>query len=139
MEDGVLLEAETLEELIVKTGLPADTALASVEQYNRLCEKGEDTDYGKRKDRLFAVKQGPFYAAKFTPAVMIAAMGGIQSDEEAHCYDTEGAIIPGLYVAGNVQGNRVAVDYPLTVPGLSHSLALVYGRIAVESAVRESR
>ena len=84
VEDGVLLEAETLEELIVK-------------------------------------------------------MGGIQSDEEAHCYDTEGAIIPGLYAAGNVQGNRVAVDYPLTVPGLSHSLALVYGRIAVESAVRESR
>lgn len=139
VEDGVLLEAETLEELIVKTGLPADTALASVEQYNRLCEQGEDTDYGKRKDRLFAVKQGPFYAAKFTPAVMIAAMGGIQSDEDAHCYDTEGAVIPGLYAAGNVQGNRVAVDYPLTVPGLSHSLALVYGRIAVESAVRESR
>lgn len=40
VEEGVLLEAETLEELIVKTGLPADTALASVEQYNRLCEQG---------------------------------------------------------------------------------------------------
>ena len=35
---------------------------------------------------------------------------------------------------------QVTVDYPLTVPGLSHLLALVYGRIAVESAVRgESR
>ena len=60
-------------------------------------------------------------------------MGGIN-------VDGKGATnIPGLYAAGNVQGNRVAVDYPLTVPGLSHSLALVYGRIAVESAVRESR
>ena len=70
---------------------------------------------------------------------MIAAMGGIQSDEDAHCYDNGGAVIPGLYAAGNVQGNRVAVDYPLTVPGLSHSLALVYGRIAAESAVYENQ
>lgn len=137
IENKSLIEAQTLEELIEKTGLPKETALASISEYNRMCEQGEDTDYGKRKDRLFAVKEGPFYAARFTPAIMIVALGGIQSDEEAHCYDEEGKVIPGLYAAGNVQGNRVAVDYPLTVPGLSHSLALVYGRIAARNAAEE--
>lgn len=137
IENKSLIEAQTLEELIEKTGLPKETALASISEYNRMCEQGEDTDYGKRKDRLFAVKKGPFYAARFTPAIMIVALGGIQSDEEAYCYDEEGKVIPGLYVAGNVQGNRVAVDYPLTVPGLSHSLALVYGRIAARNAAEE--
>lgn len=136
VEDKSLIKAETLEELIEKTGLPKENTLASVNEYNRICEQGEDTQYGKRKDRLFAVKKGPFYAAEFTPAVMIAAVGGIQSDEDAHCYDEEGKIIPGLYAAGNVQGNRIAVDYPLTVPGLSHSLALVYGRIAARNAAK---
>lgn len=136
VENKSLIEAETLEELIEKTGLPKEDTLASINEYNRICEQGEDTHYGKRKDRLFAVKKGPFYAAEFTPAVMIAAIGGIQSDEDAHCYDEEGKIIPGLYAAGNVQGNRIAVDYPLTVPGLSHSLALVYGRIAARNAAK---
>ena len=65
---------------------------------------------------------------------MIAVMGGLESDEEARCYDEEGKVIPGLYVAGNVQGNRFSVDYPLTVPGLSHSIALTFGRIAGRNA-----
>lgn len=43
---------------------------------------------------------------------------------------------PGLYVAGNVQGNRFSVDYPLTVPGLSHSIALTFGRIAGRNAAQ---
>ena len=67
---------------------------------------------------------------------MIAVMGGLESDEEARCYDESGQPIPGLYVAGNVQGNRFAVDYPLTVPGLSHSIALTFGRIAGRNAAR---
>lgn len=133
IEEGKLIRAETLDELIDKIGLPKEEALASIQRYNRMCHQKKDTDYGKEKERLFAVEKAPFYAAKFTPAVMIAALGGIQSDEDAHCYDTEGKMIPGLYAAGNVQGNRVAVDYPLTVPGLSHSMALVYGRIAARN------
>lgn len=135
VKNGELIRAESLEELVEKTGMQKETALASIRRYNEVCRQGADTDYGKRRDRLFAVVTPPFYAAKFTPAVMIAAMGGIQSDEEARCYDTEGTVIEGLFAAGNVQGGRVAVDYPLTVPGLSHSLALVYGRIAAENAV----
>lgn len=133
VKEGKLVKADTLEELVDKIGLPKKEALASVERYNRMCSQGKDTDYGKKQERLFAVEKAPFYAAKFTSAIMIAALGGIQSDEDAHCYDTEGKIIPGLYAAGNVQGNRVAVDYPLTVPGLSHSMALVYGRIAARN------
>ncbi len=137
LQKGNLIQADSVEELVGKIGLPKDIALQSIERYNKMCAQKCDEDYGKRSDRLFAVKTAPFYAAKFTPAIMIAAMGGIQSDEDAHCYDTDGNRIEGLYVAGNVQGNRIAVDYPLTVPGLSHSLALVYGRIAAQNAVKD--
>lgn len=131
---GKLLRADTLEELVEKTGLPVEQTLASLERYNRMCAEGNDKDYGKRAMRLFPVEKGPFYASKFVPATMIAVMGGLESDEEARCYDEEGKVIPGLYVAGNVQGNRFSVDYPLTVPGLSHSIALTFGRIAGRNA-----
>lgn len=134
---GKLLRADTLEELVERTGLPKQQALESLRRYNELCHAGLDTDYGKRALRLFPVEKGPFYAAQFVPATMIAVMGGLQSDEEARCYDVEGRAIPGLYVAGNVQGNRFSVDYPLTVPGLSHSIALTFGRIAGRNAAQQ--
>lgn len=129
-----LFRADTLEELVALTGLPPAAALREIGRYNELCALRRDLDFGKRAARLFPVAQPPFYAARFTPATMIVALGGLQSDEEARCYDTAGQPIPGLYVAGNVQGNRIAVDYPLTVPGLSHSLALTFGRIAGRNA-----
>lgn len=133
---GKLLRADTLEELVEKTGLPMEQTLVSLERYNSMCAEGNDRDYGKRAMRLFPVEKGPFYAAKFVPATMIAVMGGLENDEEARCYDEEGKAIPGLYVAGNVQGNRFSVDYPLTVPGLSHSIALTFGRIAGRNAAQ---
>jgi len=135
VEAGELLRADTLEEAVAYTGMDAQTALSSIARYNQMCAQGRDDDFGKRPLRLFPVARPPFYVAKFVPATMIAVMGGLESDEEARCYDTDGAAIPGLYVAGNVQGNRFSIEYPLTVPGLSHSIALTYGRIAGENAV----
>ena len=53
---------------------------------------------------------------------MLVCLGGLESDEEARTYDNARASIPGLYVAGNIQGNRYAVEYPICVKGISHSL-----------------
>lgn len=135
-ESGRLLRANTLEDLIERTGLPQETALASIERYNALCRNKNDQDFGKDPTRMFPVEKGPFYAAKFTPANLLAVLFGLQCDEETRVYDTAGKVIPGLYAAGNVQGNRVAVGYPLTVPGFSHSLALPFGRIAGMNAAK---
>lgn len=133
--DGVIsrggcVKADSLEELIELTGLPKEAALASIERYNELARKGVDEDFGKVSRRLFPIEKAPFYATKITSAPLLCCHGGLESDEDAHCYDENMDIIPGLYVAGNVQGNRFAVEYPTTLPGFSHSVALVYGRIA---------
>jgi succinate dehydrogenase/fumarate reductase flavoprotein subunit len=136
VKNGKLLKADSLEDLIDKTGLPKESAMQSIKRYNELCGNKADVDYGKNPLRLFDVSKPPFYAAKFTPAKMIAIMGGLQSDEETRCYDEQGKIILGLYVAGNIQGNRFAVEYPLTVPGLSHSMAITFGKIAGKNSLR---
>lgn len=44
--------------------------------------------------------------------------------------------IPGLYAAGNVQGGRFLVDYPVVTAGVSHAFALVYGRLAGTQAAK---
>lgn len=132
-----MLRADTLEELIELMGLPKEEALASIARYNKMCDQKCDEDFGKQEKRLFPVEKGPFYATKFTPAIMIICMGGIESDEHCRAYDVDGNIIKGLYVTGNVQGNRFSAEYPLTVPGISHSMALTFGRIAGKSAAEE--
>ena len=134
IEEGLAVCAETLEELFEKTGMPVAGALASVKRYNMLAENGNDEDFGKKTSRLFSIKQPPYYAAKLSPAPLLCCHSGLESDEFCHCYDTERNVIPGLYIAGNVQGNRFSVEYPTTLPGLSHSMALSLGRQAGRSA-----
>ena len=135
--DGSMLKADSLEELIDKTGMPKEKALKEIARYNQLCAQKHDTDFSKQPKRLFPVLSPPFYATKFLPAVMIVCLGGLESDQYCRCYDAEGNIIKGLYVAGNVQGDRFSGEYPLTVPGLSHSMALTLGRLAGRYASEE--
>ena len=107
---------------------------ADVARCNELARKGHDEDFGKRPDRLFPLGKIPYYAVKFEAGGMLVCMGGLESDREARRLDLRREPIPGLYVAGNVQGNRFAVEYSTTVPGLSHSIALTYGRVAGRNA-----
>ena len=46
-----------------------------------------------------------------------------------------GDIIPGLYVAGNMQGGRFGLQYPIGLKGVSHAMAMYYGKVAGENAV----
>ena len=112
-----------------------EAALAFIERYNELAHNGDDEDFNKANWRLFPVENGPFYAAKFGKARMLVCVGGLESDENCHVFDENRNVIPGLYVAGNMQGNRFAVEYPTTVPGISHYMALTYGKIAGENVV----
>ena len=134
---GATLKADTLEELIELTGLPKEQALASICRYNALADSGRDTDFGKDAGELFALKRGPFYASKIESALLLCCHGGLESDAEGRVLDRQRRVIPGLYAVGNVQGNRVGVDYPTTVPGLSHTLCLTYGRLAGQNCAKE--
>lgn len=140
IEDGRCITADTLEELVEKM-YPDDkkaqeTALKSIERYNKLAEQGEDLDFGKVSSRMWPLNKGPFYADQFVCALLLVIIGGLESDEDCHTYDTDRNVIPGLYVAGNVQGNRCAEEYPITLKGVSHSMAMYYGYVAGKNAVQ---
>ena len=135
VENGIAFKGDTLEELLDQLpDIDKEAALASIERYNEVCASGVDTDFGKDSRRLFALENPPYYACAFVPAIMLVAMGGLKSDEECHVYDTEGKVIEGLYVAGNVQGDRFAVSYPISLKGLSIGMAQFYGYVAGQNA-----
>lgn len=139
--DGRAVKADTLEELVAKI-YPDDTAaqqtaLDSIQRYNELAKVGYDEDFHKPASRMWAVENGPFYADKFTTALLLVCIGGLESDKDCHTFDADRNVIPGLYVAGNIQGNRFATEYPIGLKGVSHSMAMYYGYVAGKNALKD--
>ncbi len=139
VSDGRCFKADTIDALLSKLdGIDVATAKASIEHYNTLCKAGDDTDFGKSSQRLFALENGPFYAAECGCALSLANLGGFDSDNECHVYNTDRKIIPGLYVCGAPQGGRFNVQYPISMKGLSSGMCMMYGKVAGANAAKRA-
>ena len=128
IEKGFVKQADTIEELAAKLGLPPETLKATVERNNELFRKGEDVDYGKEKHRLSALDKPPFYGAKNT-GWMLCTLDGIQIDTNMNAIDTEGNPIPGLFVIGNDSGGYFANEYPNLATGMACGRTVTFGRL----------
>ncbi|MDR3315767.1 MAG: FAD-dependent oxidoreductase [Coriobacteriales bacterium] len=130
IESGLTFEANTLEELAEKIGVPADNFVATVKRYNELAVAGNDVDYGKRAEVLDPILEPPFYAGHLT-ANLLTMCGGLRTDIHAHVLDAKDQVIEGLYVCGSAAGEFFgAGDYPTYVPGIGHGRCVTFGRIA---------
>lgn len=123
------LIANTIEGLAKKMKVPVKTFKATVARYNELARMGKDLDFGKRPDRLTTIDKPPYYAGRGRYTLLVVN-GGLNVNPRLQALDKNWEPIPGLYLAGNTMGNRFAVDYPTMCPGLSHGMALHYGRVA---------
>jgi fumarate reductase flavoprotein subunit len=131
----IAITANSIEELAIKMKLPVNTFKATVKRYNELARMGKDLDFGKRPDRLSPVNMPPYYAGK-AGFSLLAVMGGLNINPNLQPLDKYWKAIPGLYLAGNTMGNRFAGDYTTMCPGLSHGMAIHFGRIAGFNAAR---
>lgn len=129
IDQGLLFQADTLDELAEQAGLPADALKATVARYNELCELGQDLDYGKRPELMWPVAEPPFFAGQLV-STLIMAYGGLRTDVDARVLDENRNPIPGLYCAGITAGEYYAEEYPTIVPGNSLGRGLTFGRIA---------
>jgi hypothetical protein len=150
IESGAIFSDTTITGLLnkIKAFDPAfnvNQALASIKRYQKLCNDGEDEDFHKGKHILtsfggkgdgstLAQDNGPFYATQFTRANNLVNYGCLMSDEKTRVYDREGKVIEGLYVAGNAQGGKFAVQYPIALSGVASSTCMYYGYVAGKEA-----
>ena len=137
IDAGSIIQADTIEDLAAAVNIPAETLVATVERYNELAHDGKDVDFSKVSTRLFPVENPPYYMVPFGDSGMLVLIGGIDCDVDCHALDAEKNPVPGLYVAGNTMGGRFLVDYPVTVAGASHSMAMSFGRLAGRNAAAE--
>lgn len=134
IEAGTIIQADSIEDLAKAVNVPADTLVETVDRYNELAHAGKDEDFSKTSTRLFPVENSPYYAVPFGDSGMLVLIGGIDCDAECRALDADKNPIGGLFVAGNTMGGRFLVDYPVTVAGASHSMAMSFGRLAGKNA-----
>ena len=149
-EHGVSVTAKTLEELAAKMGVDTVTFLATVERFNGFARTGIDEDFGrgstvydnyygdprvKPNPNLGPIEQGPFTAVQLVPGDL-GTKGGLLTDEHARVLDAQGAVIAGLYAAGNTTASVMGRTYP--GPGSTIGPAAVFGYLAAKHAAEAS-
>ena len=137
LKNGMVVQADSIDELAQKIGIPPEKLCATVGRYNGLVDQKDDSDYGKRAELLFPIKKAPFYASKFGPAQLVVT-GGLLVDTRLRVLDKCQAPIPGLYAIGNVAGGLYGVDYPTIIPGTSHGRAVTWGYLAGKNALEDA-
>lgn len=130
LESGLTVQADTVEELAEKIGVPAENLVAAVDRYNELVDMGEDVDYGKRIEVMGKVIEPPFYAGKLS-ADLLTMCGGLRTNLQTQVLNAEDQPIEGLYICGSAAGEFFGGgDYPTYVPGIGHGRCVTFGRIA---------
>ena len=133
---GYIVEADTIEELAEKLGLPVDQFTSTVERYNELAAKGEDEDFDKESYRLSTLSEAPFYGVRQAGGYLICTMDGIQIDDDMHAIDHDYKAIPGLYVIGDMSGNYFSGSYPCLMAGAAAGRSATFGRLAGQNAAK---
>ena len=113
-------------ELADLIGVDKENFLAEVENYNKMCEAGEDTQFEKEPVFLYPIKEPPFYATK-VEAVILVCVGGLKVNTDLAVVKEDGTPIDGLFATGNTSGDLYAVDYPINMPGNSNGRCLTWG------------
>ena len=113
--DGTIFKGQTLRELFESIdGMDVDAALATVERYNELCEKGVDEDYAKQAKYLMPVTDdGPYYAQRMGVGLCLVMMGGLESNQNAQVLDLERQVIPRLVCVRQHPGQPLRYQVPL--------------------------
>ena len=142
LKNGVIVKADTLEELAEKINVPAQRLVQTVKQWNADIAAGRDTlfdrpIYKDPQKKSFVVSEplaekGPYFAIKLWPS-LLNTLGGPKRDPQGHILNMQEKPIPRLYGAGEL-GSIWGSVYQ----GACNSAeCIVFGRLAGRHAAAE--
>ncbi len=143
---GEPYQADTIEELAEKLGIPPDALAQTVAEYNAAVQPGElDLDHmdGKRTEGISPPKSNwamtldtpPFTSVPVTGGVTFT-FGGLKTNGNGQVSNTSGRVIPNLYAAGELQGEIFYYNYP---GATSVIRGAVFGRISGRHAAERAK
>lgn len=133
---GMQFQADTIEELAVKAGLPPAALVATVTGYNQGLQSGLD-EFGRRnRNEAKPIRTAPFFAVPIYPLTR-KSMGGIQVDLACRVLTEQGQVVPGLYASGEATGFG-GVNGKQALEGTFIGTAILMGRVAARSMAEHS-
>jgi fumarate reductase flavoprotein subunit len=131
LEEGLFVEAQTLEQLAHLIEVPEDVLLAEVDAYNNAVRQGQPPAFGRQHlvhhhGQLRTIERPPFYAYPSTAAVF-GTYCGVIVDTHLRVIDVFGEPIEGLLAAGEMIGGFHGAAY---MTGSALGKAAVFGRLA---------
>ena len=126
---GVIVKADTLEEVAKAQGVDAAELQKTVDKWNEYCAAGSDPDFGYSAE-MNVIEDGPYYLMACKPAVHYT-MGGLHITPEAEVLTVNGTPIAGLYAAGEVAGHKMGTN---RLGSCSMTDIYTFGRIAGANA-----
>ena len=136
--------ASALEELATKLGIDPQGLVETVKEYNDAIDRGTPfATQGKdgraakgirppKSNWALEIDTPPYYAYTVTGGVTFT-LAGLKTDVDARVLSTEDSPIPGLYAAGEIQGDIFYYNYP---GGSSLIRCSVFGRAAGAGAAQ---
>ena len=103
IKQGLTAEGQTPEELATALGMDGATLKSTIDRWNEIMDKGEDTDFGRTSALETKFEKAPYFAIKIAPGVH-HTMGGIKINTNAEVINKDGNVITGLFAAGEVTG-----------------------------------
>jgi 3-oxosteroid 1-dehydrogenase len=145
-----MFRAPTLDALAAACGIDASALRLTVERFNGMASRGEDTDfhrgegdherwYGDAANKpnpcLGPIERAPFYAVALYPGD-VGTSGGLICDEYSRVLDGQGQPIAGLYASGNSTASVMGRTYPGA--GASIGASMVFAHVAAQHAARRA-
>ncbi len=141
---------ETVGELASVIGVNAVRLEATVRNFNRFAVEGVDPEFHRGEslyDRFYgdpdqkpnanlgAIEKAPFYAVE-VHAGSIGTKGGVRVNKNGEAIRADGAVIRGLYAAGNVMAGPFGAGYPGA--GSTIGIAMTFGFLAGRKAASDA-
>ncbi|MFE3034303.1 3-oxosteroid 1-dehydrogenase [Streptomyces canus] len=139
---GAAHKAWTFDALATSIGVPAGALRTTVDRFNSLALKGDDTDFGRGDSAydhyytdpsvlpnscLAPLWLPPYYAFRLVPGDL-GTKGGLVTDARARVLRPDGSVIPGLYAAGNASAAVMGHSY--AGAGSTIGPAMTFGYVA---------
>lgn len=138
-ESGILVEADTIEELAERIGLPVAVTLATVAKYNRRIDSGEPDELGRvhlsgQVGTIFPLASPPYFG-HISGTVVLATYCGLAVDTNMQVHNVYREPIDGLFAAGEIIGGFHGGGY---MTGTSIGKSGIFGRIAGKRAAERA-
>ena len=134
----VMYSGNTIEELAAAINVPAENLKKTIEEYNAAVEKGEPDEFGREYNvsntyNLATNKvEGEKYYAIRLHALCVMTLGGVKANANMQVLDENGAVIPGLYAAGECVGG---IWGKFVSGGTGVMGPIVFGKVAARHAL----